>query len=300
MHKDIDTSILRAFVAVAETGSVTSAARLLNRTQAAVSQQIKRLEQHFGVELFRREHKRIFLGPDGERLLGSAQRLLSMNDATWGMMTTPSFQGEVRLGIPDDIIATYASSILRRFNAAWPQVRVTIEACSTQRLTAALDDGAIDLTLTTDLATSRPCETLFRDQLVWVASAADTTHAQRPLPLTVGSATCCFRPCTFEALAACGIEWRSIIEVSNHEAMCAPVEAGLAVTVLLAETVPSHLVVLGAEHGLPPLPCFDINLHLPHGGGSDLAQALAAEIRADFAARYGSPEAWSDRARPAA
>ena len=77
MHKDIDTSILRAFVAVAETGSVTSAARLLNRTQAAVSQQIKRLEQHFQAELFHREHKRVTLGPDGERLLGPAQRLLS-------------------------------------------------------------------------------------------------------------------------------------------------------------------------------------------------------------------------------
>ncbi len=87
MHKDIDTSVLRAFVAVAETGSVTGAARLLNRTQAAVSQQIKRLEQHFETDLFRREHKRISLSADGERLLGPARNMLSLNDETWG----PSF-----------------------------------------------------------------------------------------------------------------------------------------------------------------------------------------------------------------
>ena len=45
---NIDTSLLRAFVAVAETGGVTSAARLVNLTQAAVSQQVKRLEDTFG------------------------------------------------------------------------------------------------------------------------------------------------------------------------------------------------------------------------------------------------------------
>ena len=48
MPYNIDTSLLRAFVAVAETGGMTSAARLVNLTQAAVSQQVKRLEDTFG------------------------------------------------------------------------------------------------------------------------------------------------------------------------------------------------------------------------------------------------------------
>jgi DNA-binding transcriptional LysR family regulator len=52
MHRDIDTALLRALVAVVETGSVTGAAALLNRTQAAVSQQIRWLEELFSVELF--------------------------------------------------------------------------------------------------------------------------------------------------------------------------------------------------------------------------------------------------------
>ena len=54
MHRDIDTALLRAFIAVVETGSVTTAAALLNLTQAAVSQQIKRLEELFGMRLFER------------------------------------------------------------------------------------------------------------------------------------------------------------------------------------------------------------------------------------------------------
>ena len=54
MRRDIDIGLLRAFVAVVETGSVTGAAALLNLTQAAVSQQLKRLEELFGTALFER------------------------------------------------------------------------------------------------------------------------------------------------------------------------------------------------------------------------------------------------------
>ena len=80
MPRDIDVGLLRAFTAVIETGSVTGAARLLNRTQAAVSLQIKRLEDQLGVELFLREHRRLRLTKSGERMLAGALRLL----ADWG------------------------------------------------------------------------------------------------------------------------------------------------------------------------------------------------------------------------
>ena len=57
MARNIDTPLLRTFVAVAETAGMTAAANVLNLTQAAVSQQIKRLEDIFGAPLFERERK---------------------------------------------------------------------------------------------------------------------------------------------------------------------------------------------------------------------------------------------------
>ena len=57
MPHNLDTSLLRAFVAAAETGGMTSAARLVNLTQAAVSQQVKRLEETFGRQLFERDRR---------------------------------------------------------------------------------------------------------------------------------------------------------------------------------------------------------------------------------------------------
>jgi len=82
--RNIDTALLRAFVAVAETGGMTRAGQLLNLNQAAISQQIKRLEDMFQVQLFEREKRKVYLSPEGERLLPLAQRMLETNDQVWG------------------------------------------------------------------------------------------------------------------------------------------------------------------------------------------------------------------------
>ena len=294
MPRDIDISLLRAFIAVVDTGSVTGAARLLNRTQAAVSQQIKRLEELFGTELFAREHKRITLALDGERLLAQAQKIVALNDETWGLMTTPSFRGEVRLGVPMDIVAHYTPPILRRFNNAWPHVRVSLQAGNSQELLEELDTGEIDLTLTTDLKPQRECETLRRDKLVWVGVDNSFAHQQRPLPISLGGRSCRFRPAVVTALSDSGIDWRVVLEVTNQEAVSATVAAGLAVSAMLRDNVPNHLTILNADCGLPPLPEFEINLYLPKSGTSELGRELAHHIRAEFAARFGPTQNLND------
>jgi len=288
MARDLDISLLRAFAAVVETGSVTAAARLLNRTQAAVSQQIKRLEEQLGSELFDRSHKRVSLAPAGERLLAHATRLVALNDETWGLMTTPHYQGEVRLGVPCDIVPTYGPAILRRFGAAWPEVRVSLSIGDSAELLAELEHGEIDLTLTTELQPiSRHGETLRRDRLVWVTGPGSDAHRRNPLPLAIGATTCRFRPVVLEALRRAGRDWRFVLEVTSQEAANATVLAGLAVNATLSASVAPGLEVIGHGQGLPDLEEFGINLYLPPTGGSELANELARHIRADFAARYG-------------
>jgi len=147
MRRDIDVSLLRGFVAVVEGGSVTGAATQLNLTQAAVSQQIRRLEELFGTELFERQHKRLTLKADGERLIAHARRLIALNDEVWGAMSAPAYQGEVRFGVPTDIVGAFIPPILKRFDKAWPRVRVALRCSTTPQLLDALRRGDIDLTL---------------------------------------------------------------------------------------------------------------------------------------------------------
>lgn len=286
MRRDLDISLLRAFVAIVETGSVTGAARLLNRTQAAVSLQIKRLEDMLGQMLFERVHKRLTLAPAGEQLLGNAKQLIAMNDDIWGLMTTPSFQGEVRLGVPVDLVATYMPQILRRFSSAWPRVRVCLVCRNSQELLENLDGGEVDLTLTTDVAWQGQCETLRWDKLVWVSAPGGDAHTRAPLPIAIGSKSCRFRPVALQALRDHGREWQIILQVSNQDATNATIASGSCVGIMLRDCIPDHLEALPADCGLPDLPEFAINLWLPKSGGNEIAQELARHIRAEFASRY--------------
>ena len=286
MRRDLDLTILRAFLAVVDTGSVTGAARLLNRTQAAVSLQIKRLEDTLEQVLFDRGHKRLSLTPGGEQLISLARRLVAMNDEVLETMTTPSFEGEVRLGLPVDLIVTYAPPILRRFNAKWPGVCVSLVASNSQELVEDLEQGRVDLALTTDLDTGgRHVETLGYDDLVWVGAPGGAAHRRTPLPIAIGGRRCRFRPVLLDELRRADIEWRVVLEVANQDAVNATVAAGISVAVLLRETVPAGLDVLVGETGLPQLPSFALNLRLPAAGTNELAEEMARHIRAEFATR---------------
>jgi DNA-binding transcriptional LysR family regulator len=287
MHRDIDTALLRAFIAVVETGSVTGAAALLNLTQAAVSQQLKRLEELFGTQLFERHHRRLALRPNGERLLAHAHKLIALNDEVFGAMSAPAYEGEVRLGVPHDIVGPYLPPILRRFDKAWPRVRVSLKCTTTPQLLELLRKGEIDLTLTTEQRAGG--KTLLEDELVWAGAMNGAAHGRDPLPISLGDEKCAFRPAVLKALRATGRDWRPVCEVSSMEPLLASIEADLAIAPLLRTTIPHYLQAIDRDRRLPRLPKFFINMYLPPARQSEIALELARHIEQEFEARSYRP-----------
>ncbi|MCZ6466374.1 MAG: LysR family transcriptional regulator [Alphaproteobacteria bacterium] len=286
MARNIDPALLRAFVAVAETGGMTRAGQLLNLTQAAISQQVKRLEDLFQAQLFEREKRKVFLTPDGQRLLPLAQRMLETNDQAWEAMMAPGFEGEVHLGVPHDIVKAFMPPILKNFHRTWPRVNVIIVPLSTPPLLAALAAGKVDLTLTTEEHVGAGGEVLMPDTLVWVGAHDCRAYSYDPLPVSFADKRCAFRASAIKALADAGREWRSVTEEGNMLSVYTAVEADLAITPLLSSTIPDGLVVLPPEAALPALQSFSINMYLPKSGGSETGQELARHIREQFYARY--------------
>ena len=99
----LDNDVLRTFVAIAETGSFTSAADRVYRTPSAVSMQIKKLEEQLNVTLFLRDARSVTLTESGEVLLPYARRMLALSNEAVGRFRMPEMKGVVRLGAPDDI-----------------------------------------------------------------------------------------------------------------------------------------------------------------------------------------------------
>ena len=113
MARNLDLTALRALVTVSEVGGVTRAAGLLNLTQSAVSMQIKRLEESLGTTLFNRVQRKLSLTPDGELLAQYARRMIDLNDEALLRLTDTAFEGEIRIGVPHDIVYPQLPQILK-------------------------------------------------------------------------------------------------------------------------------------------------------------------------------------------
>ncbi|MBM6595002.1 LysR family transcriptional regulator [Microvirga pudoricolor] len=286
MTRNLDVSLLRAFVAVADAGGMTAATGVLNLTQAAVSQQIKRLEETLGETLITRDRRGMTLTRGGERLFPKAKRMLALNDEIWAEMTTPEYEGEVRLGIPSDIITTYLPTFLKDFAKSYPRVQISLNSGSSAKLRRELQAGKVDIVLATEMSCDPEGENLVMDRLVWVGAKGGEAAGQRPLPVSIGCSDCAFRAPIREVLQEAGIPWRSTSEVTNTTAQVATVAADIAVMAWMASTVPQGFDVLGRESGLPPLPAFTVNLYLPRDGGDHIVQEMARHIREAVADRH--------------
>ncbi len=276
---NLDISLVRTFVAVAERGSMTVAANTLHLTQGAVSQQIKRLEESFGSSLFERVGRQLELTQVGERFLGKAKRLLGMNDEIWADMAARPLAGQVRLGVPYDLVGASFSPIFKAFTEAWPNVEMSIVCGSSPELADWLARGSLDLAVVEEPATHAGGECLRVERLVWVGARGGNAHLKRPLPISMVTDTCAFRDSVLDALREHDIEWRTVFESGNIEATTATVRTGLAITAWLVSTVPADLDILGADAKLPELPPFAISLYLPEHGGSPVARELAQFVR---------------------
>lgn len=280
MNRNLDITLVRTFVAVADHGSMTVAANSLHLTQGAVSQQIKRLEEALDCSLFERNRRSLVLTPVGERLLGKAKRLLGMNDEIWADMAMRMLDGQVRIGVPYDLVGSCFSPVFKAFTEAWPHVEISIVCGSSPELAERLSDGLLDLAVIEAPADQTDGECLRVERLVWVGARGGTAHLKRPLPVSMVAESCAFRSAVLQSLRETRLEWRTVFESGNLEATTATVRTGLAVTAWLLSTVPADLDILGPDAGLPTLPPFSINLHLPPDGGSVAARELAGYIRA--------------------
>ena len=279
MTRNFDIALIRTFATVADYGSMTVAANTLHRTQGAVSQQIKRLEDMLGSTLFEREKKGLRLTNAGERLRGNARRLLILNDDIWADMTDSAVEGSVRLGVPYDLIGTTLAPVLKSYAERHPQVEISLICASSPELLQALDNGSIDLGVVEEPFGSSNGECLAIDRLVWVGAKAGNAYRKDPLPISMVADTCAFRPSVFAALADDGRRWRTVFENGNIEATTATVRTDLAVTAWLASTIPADLDILGASDGLPDLPPFSVNLYLSKSEAMLPATKLARHIR---------------------
>lgn len=283
MPRNLDLAALRSFVTVADVGGVTRAAGYLNLTQSAVSMQIKRLEEALGMTLFLRAARKLALSPEGEQLLSYGKRMLALNDEALSQLAATCCQGEIRLGVPHDVVYPAIPGILRRMAQAYPRVRINLVSSFTILMKQDFARGAFDVMLTTEDTPDQGAEVLSTRQLVWVGAPDGNAWQRRPLRLGFKD-TCIFRPRAQSALDAAGIPWEMATGGESEQAVEATVAADLAVSVRLASSIPEGMSVIGAENQLPPVGDMKLALYRGARRSDEALDLLVSELRCAYGA----------------
>jgi DNA-binding transcriptional LysR family regulator len=296
----IDTALfpaLETLLAVARTGSVGAAARQRHITSSAVSQQIRRVETHFGTKLFERAGRGVRLTAAGEAALPVVRELWSEAESAFGRLAELAGHPAttLRVAASDYLGKALLAPVLRDLLDADPPVRfeiVTTHSRAGVRLVAA---GDVDLAIVTGQDAPRGLETrhLFDQPFVWVAprrgrrdraSLTERLHREPILRLAAESRG---RALLDEYLADHRIRPVSTIDVPSVSLLLSYVSGGLGVGLVpaLALTEAPRERVVSAPASVPALP---VSLVWRPAARRQPALARLADLLAATGARIGA------------
>lgn len=284
--RQLDLALLHSFKTIAECKNISVASQRLHKTQAAVSIQLKKLEDLVGERLIERGHQTAVLTTHGERMLEYANKLLALSDEAMDHFAKGEVCGTVRFGIPDDYASAFLPGVLRQFTLRYPKVNLKIRNDISQNLFAALENGELDLALVTQRASDGNGEILRSDQLQWVSAKDFTLDREAPVPLALYPHGCGFRRQILSALSSCQIEYEIAFECTGVAGVQIAVDSGLAIAATTPPLIqPNWQLLAPTESMLPSLGSVTIELRQSPCESSPAVQFFADELRRQVPSR---------------
>jgi len=245
---------LKAFLAIAEAKTFTAGARRVNVTQAAISMQIRQLEDEVGLQLFTRTPRRVILTEAGEYLLDRARKILREHDTALAEIAELGGveHGRLRIGSASAEFATVQlPAILQGLREKFPNSELAVSAGTSQTLVDKIMHGEIDIafvslpvensSITTDL--------LFSDEIVAIAHPSHPMANERYISaaalagekLILGERGGNTRRMIDDFFNAANVRPNITMELSRQEAINQMVENNLGVGTAGAKTIADEI-----------------------------------------------------------
>jgi DNA-binding transcriptional LysR family regulator len=236
----IDLRSLRAFLCVEESGSVSGAARTLGCSQPTVSNRIRALEGHLGVELFTRSELGMRPTPAGRALVPYARRVFSLLTHTRHAVARGAGPGgELRIGTTATFAVSGLGSVLTAFRSQNPSVEVSLRTGSSEALIADVLCDRIDVAFV-ESRTHDPelvCAQWREEEMVL---AIPPQRGNRLIDtVLIFQEGCPYRTVVDAWLDDLDYPPTSMLEVRGLEAMIASLESGVGGT-LLPRSIAEH------------------------------------------------------------
>lgn len=169
---------IRYFVAAAESGQISSAARICNVSQSSVTIAIRQLEEQLGFKLFVRESQGVRPTLAGERFLRSSYLILTaVQDASEVMLSDPStISGKVKIGVSNTISGYFLPRLWHKFRCDYPGIELLVSEGSHSELERGLIDEDYDIVIMLT-SNTRPRKSFLYEELLasprrlWIPSS---------------------------------------------------------------------------------------------------------------------------------
>lgn len=226
------------FVEVCRFLNFSQAAEALNTTQPAVSLAVKELESHYGVALFERMNRRVYLTPAGEALLATAQ------DVVRGFQEAEETLGQgrplaLRVGANVSFGEAGLAQVLGRFRQEHPQVRLRALVANSDKIQSLLAENQLDVGIVDGLGVSERlrAQPLYQEDLVLAAApgrfpAPATVEELAALPLLLREPGSGLRSSVDRVFSQQGLVPQPLLESTSTAALAQAAKAGLGVAIL--------------------------------------------------------------------
>jgi DNA-binding transcriptional LysR family regulator len=241
---------LRAFVAIAESGTFTAGALRVHVTQAAISMQIRQLENEIGAKVFVRAPRHVILTEAGEQLLRRARHILREHDAALDEIAelAGAERGRLRIGSASAMVLTeQLPAMLKELRKQHPAADISVTSGTSEVLVDQILAGEVDIAFVSLPVDVRGIKTerLSEDQLVAIASPRHKLAKQRTVSaytlagerLILGERGGNTRRLIDQFFAQAGVSLHVAMELSRQQAIRRMVEEDMGVGIVPLQSV---------------------------------------------------------------
>jgi len=284
----LDLEQLKAFVAVAEAGSISGGAERVFRSQSAVSEQIQKLERAADTALLLRSRHGVVPTPAGERLIGHARQILALGELALHDVRRELRRTEVRVAISDYFRPDEIADLLRHLARHCPQLQMQVTMGQSAALAQGHAEGAFDLALTMEVeSTARPRRRatqgeLRREPLAWAAATGLDLRNETTLPLVLLPPSCSLHQTALRVLQRQRVGHRIAHLGSGVAGVQAALRAGLGLGCLNASAIGEGLMIARSSR-LPALPSCVFRLLPPPADANPALREAGEALQAYFA-----------------
>ncbi|MEC0126015.1 LysR family transcriptional regulator [Paenibacillus pabuli] len=233
----MELSDIDIILAVARSGKISQAAKELNYAQSNVTTRIKKLEQEYQVQLFKRFPKGVVLTSKGEQFVQYATRIRDLLYDLEQDMTDPGEpSGALKIGIVETAASSRFMEILNEYQVTYPEVSISlVNATSPKVLRKKIQEYEIDGAFISGACVKEGLKVEYemQDTVHIISKRMDVPpESLCQVSWVVFPQGCPYREIAEEFLQEEGLSARNMIEVSTMDNLLSCVESGIAFTIM--------------------------------------------------------------------